>query len=257
MKYAARLLQLGAVATVGALGLSACSPSVQAHKDRGNGRTSSEFDTHRRSTVGGTASRPGAEELQQSGRVWRTARTRAADGKNYRSGHQTGGDESEEASKIGVRVAAVSEPKPDRQPAHLSPDYAEIVGATIKSKSGSFTFGLQFAGDLPKSMPDEETMLAVGFDIERAGQDFSIAGLATDDGWSATLRDEVHDSNTEIGFTLRSDRITFDVDYSTLGGGQPFEWSALGTWLQRTEDGNMVPKSYDPIPNEGRAAFPM
>jgi hypothetical protein len=150
-----------------------------------------------------------------------------------------------------ARSGAV-EGSPDAEKSGVTPDYPEANSIQLlgSKRNLSVTFG--FEDKLPKSMPDENTFMIVGFALsgEHEGDDgYAFGAQASNGGWQPYAGGRKEASGFPGSFSIDGHEIHMTIPWDSIGGPRPFEWYANSSWFSHVA--NVTSYMFDVIPNDG------
>ena len=162
---------------------------------------------------------------------------------------------ADEDKTYPTAFAEIEEPNPDGKTQGITPQYAEMLGLSIEGVGEEFRITMTFNGDVPQQMPNDKTIMVIGFQFLRGKQDgYAFAGQATEKGWKPYAGGK--DKRTEFpgSFEVSGNTIVMTIPWSYVGGAYPFKWLATSNWFQSLA--NTTHYIFDLIPNKGQANYP-
>lgn len=164
---------------------------------------------------------------------------------------------SEIVPEYARRTASLDDPNDDAKKEGVTPDYGEIVKASIVGLGEDFRMTLTVAGDIPDSMPNDKTHFIVAFGItgeRRSGQGYSFGAQCTTEGWQAYAGGKDDSGEFPGTFLVDGNRIEMVVPWEFVHGPRAFEWYAASNWFSQLA--NTTHYRVDLAPSEGLAKFP-
>lgn len=151
--------------------------------------------------------------------------------------------------------AEINEPDPDGKTQGITPQYAEMLGLSIEGLGKEFRITMTFNGDVPQRMPNDKTIMVVGFQFLRGKSDgYAFAGQATEEGWKPYAGGKDKRTAFPGSFEVSGNTIVMTVPWSYVGGAYPFKWLATSNWFQSLA--NTTHYIFDLIPNKSQANYP-
>ena len=112
-----------------------------------------------------------------------------------------------------------------------------------------------FNGEVPQQMPNDKTIMVIGFQLLRGKEgSFAFAGQATDKGWQPYAGGKAKQTKFPGEFEVSGDTITMEIPWSYVGGAYPFKWLATSNWFRSLA--NTTHYLFDLAPNKGQANYP-
>lgn len=164
---------------------------------------------------------------------------------------------SEIDPSLARRSAIVEDGASDATKEGLTPDFAEIIRATIQGIGDDFRMILRVNGTVPDSVPDDKTHWIIAFGITGAEENegYSFGAQLTQKGWQAYAGGaEKGDGGFPGTFLTEGNEIIMTVPWSYIEGPREFEWYAASNWFRSLA--NQTHYSVDLAPNEDLAKFP-
>jgi len=196
--------------------------------------------------IGEKAERPG-----EGGGTGKGTSARAA-------GQPPGSSTSSEIDpSLARRTAIVDDPPNDAKKDGVTPSYAELTEASIIGLGEDFKLTMTFAGDLPSSMPNDQTHMIVAVGITGASDEegYSFGAQATQDGWKPYAGGKDDGTSEFPGtFDVGGNRIEMIIPWDYIRGPRRFEWYAASNWFSQIA--GTTHYRVDLVPNDGLAKFP-
>ena len=155
-------------------------------------------------------------------------------------------------SRFALGSAGATEPRPDAEKSGVPPNYPEAASIAIDGARRAFTVTLGFEGQIPKSMPNENTFMVVGFALSGENEDddgYAFGAQGTKDGWQPYAGRRKEASSFPGDFSISGDRILMTIPWKYVGGPRPFEWYANSSWFSHTA--GVTSYMFDVIPDNG------
>jgi hypothetical protein len=167
-----------------------------------------------------------------------------------------GGTSSEIDPSLARRTAIVDDASSDATKEGITPDFAEIVRATIQGIGEDFRMILRVNGSVPDDVPDDKTHWIIAFGITGANENegYSFGAQLTQEGWQAYAGGAEGNEGFPGTFLTEGDEIIMTVPWSYIRGPREFEWYAASNWFRSLA--NQTHYSVDLAPNEDLAKFP-
>lgn len=169
-----------------------------------------------------------------------------------------GGEISSEIDpSLARRSAVVEDAASDATKQGLTPDFAEIIRATIQGIGEDFRMILRVNGTVPDSVPDDKTHWIIAFGITGAEENegYSFGAQLTQEGWQAYAGGaEGGDGGFPGTLVTEGNEIIMTVPWTYIRGPREFEWYAASNWFRSLA--NQTHYSVDLAPNEDLAKFP-
>ena len=157
---------------------------------------------------------------------------------------------------LARRSSFYEEPSPDaKKEGALVPGYAEVVRCGIQGVGEQFEMHFQFNGDIPRSMPDKNTIMVIGFGISAGGNEtYGFTAQGNQEGWKpyAGAKDGARKFPGE--FLIQGDTIIMRAPWSFINGPREFRWQLNATWFRSVA--NTTHYSFDQCPNDQAGMFP-
>lgn len=162
---------------------------------------------------------------------------------------------ADEQQQYPSAFAEVAEPEADAKSQGITPDYAEITRVSVEGLGRQFRVTLNFGGDLPQQMPNDKTIMVVGFQMLR-GEDegYAFAGQATNKGWKPYAGGKDKQTDFPGSFEVTGDQIVMTIPWSYPDGAYPFKWLVSSNWFQSLA--NTTHYKFDIVPNKDQANYP-
>lgn len=149
----------------------------------------------------------------------------------------------------------LSEPQPDSKSQGITPGYAEILGVSVEGLGDEFRITMLFNGEVPQEMPNDKTIMVVGFQLLRGKENsYAFAGQATDEGWHPYAGGKSKQTDFPGKFEVSGKTITMRIPWTYVEGAYPFKWLATSNWFQSLA--NTTHYLFDLAPNKGQANYP-
>ena len=133
------------------------------------------------------------------------------------------------------------------------PSYADLSRGCLQERDSRLVLEAFTVGSLPARMPDRNTHLTIGFELQPpSGRTLYVAAEATDRGWSAYVTRG--DGRQRLQAPQVGGRqLNLDLPTSALGGAQQLRWRVESSWLRST----LVSTAYafDDAPNGGSSSY--
>jgi hypothetical protein len=155
-------------------------------------------------------------------------------------------------SEFALGSAGATEPRPDAEKSGLTPKYPEATSIDIKGARRAFTVTLGFDGQIPKSMPDENTFMVVGFALSGETEDddgYAFGAQGNSDGWEPYAGRQKEAAEFPGSFSIGGNNIEMTIPWKFIGGPRPFEWYANSSWFTHTA--GVTSYLFDVIPDSG------
>lgn len=154
------------------------------------------------------------------------------------------------------RASSVTDPRDDAKKQGVTPDYAEIIGASIEGLGEDVRLTLTLAGQVPARTPNDKTHMIIAFGITgtEENEGYSFGAQARPEGWQAYAggRD---DSGAFPGtFKIDGSQIVMTIPWNYIRGPRAFEWYAASNWFSQLA--NTTHYRVDLAPSKGLAKFP-
>lgn len=162
---------------------------------------------------------------------------------------------ADEEQQYPTASAELVETGADGKSQGITPGYAEMTGARIEGLGDEFRVTLTFDGSVPERMPNDKTIMVVGFQLLR-GEDegYAFAGQATDEGWKPYAGGKNKQTDFPGSFEIEGNQIVMVIPWSYPRGAYPFKWMATSNWFQSLA--NTTHYKFDLIPNKDQANYP-
>ncbi|HWC13286.1 MAG TPA: hypothetical protein VG929_01670 [Actinomycetota bacterium] len=154
------------------------------------------------------------------------------------------------------RSSSVTDPRDDAKKEGVTPDYAEITGASIQGLGEDVRLTMTLAGQVPDRTPNDKTHMIIAFGITgtEENEGYSFGAQARPEGWQAYAggRD---DSGAFPGtFKIEGSQIVMTIPWDYIRGPRAFEWYAASNWFSQLA--NTTHYRVDLAPSKGLAKFP-
>ena len=167
-----------------------------------------------------------------------------------------GATESVIDPSLARRSATVEDPASDATKQGITPDFAEIIRATIQGIGEDFRMIMRVNGTVPTSVPDDKTHWIMAFGITGAEENegYSFGAQLTQEGWQAYAGGAEGQEGFPGTFETEGNEIIMTVPWSYIRGPREFEWYAASNWFRSIA--NQTHYSVDLVPNKDLAKFP-
>jgi len=148
--------------------------------------------------------------------------------------------------------AGATEGRPDAEKSGITPRYPEASSIEIVGGRRAFTVTLGFDGRLPRTMPNENTFMIVGFSLSGKNENddgYAFGAQGTREGWAPYAGGRKEASEFPGSFSINGDRIEMSIPWKFVGGARPFEWYANSSWFSHIS--GVTSYMFDVIPNNG------
>lgn len=164
-----------------------------------------------------------------------------------------------------LRQAAVLDPAGDVEDPLLvdSPDYADLISASIEVVDAVVTLSVGFAGRTPERSDDDHTMNVASFyDVDGDGSiDYEVWGNLSSTGWGTSWFDNregqaLFGADDEVEVSVTPEELVLQFPHRYVGGSGSFRWALAAEWgtYEALATNQMTS---DRAPDEGRPAnFP-
>jgi hypothetical protein len=160
-----------------------------------------------------------------------------------------------EEQEYPTASAELTEPNPDAQSQGITPGYAEMTGARIEGLGKKFRVTLSFGGQIPEQMPNDKTIMVIGFQLIRGDDEgYAFAGQATHEGWKPYAGGKDKRTKFPGTFEVQANEIVMTIPWKYPSGAFPFKWMATSNWFQSLA--NTTHYKFDLIPNKDQANYP-
>ena len=141
----------------------------------------------------------------------------------------------------------------DLEGSSSAPSYADLRRGCLREEDARLTLEAGTVGTLPARVPDRNTHLTIGFELEpRSGRALYLAAEATERGWNAYLTRG--DGRQRLPApVVTGSQVRIAVPASALGGAQQVRWRVESSWLRSTL--TTTAYAFDDAPNGGSAGF--
>lgn len=176
------------------------------------------------------------------------------------SGAAPGGGSGSTSSVIDPslarRSATVEDGASDATKQGLTPDFAEIIRATIQGIGKDFRMIMRVNGTVPDSVPDDKTHWIIAFGITgtEENEGYSFGAQLTQEGWQAYAGGAEGGEGFPGTFVTEGNEIIMTVPWDYIRGPRKFEWYAASNWFRSLA--NQTHYSVDLAPNKDLAKFP-
>lgn len=208
--------------------------------------------------------KPSKKVLKEAREVGEKAAAGSDEGKGSVTGSKAAGQppgETKVSTEIrpeyARRSASVEDPRDDAKKQGVTPDYAEIIGASVQGLGEDFRLTLSLAGQVPERTQDEKTHMIVAFGITGSSQNegYSFGAQARPDGWQAYAGgSDEGDGEFPGTFEINGSQIVMTIPWDYIKGPRAFEWYAASNWFSQLA--NTTHYKVDLAPSEGLAKFP-
>ena len=180
----------------------------------------------------------------------------ASGGQAAPDGFASSGPPSPVDPSLARRSSFFDEPNPDaKREGALVPGYAEVVRCGIQGVGEQFEMHFQFNGDVPKSMPDKNTVMVIGFGISAGGNEtYGFTAQGNQEGWKAYAGSKDEAKRFPGEFLIQGDTIIMRAPWSFINGPREFRWQLNATWFRSVA--NTTHYSFDQCPNDNPGQFP-
>jgi hypothetical protein len=158
--------------------------------------------------------------------------------------------------EIGPGFARVVDPKHDASKQGVTPEYAELVEASVIHKGSDLELSLTFADDIPEQMP-AKTYMAISWTVAPKENDqdaYSFSAYSSPKGWDTFAGKDGQIAHFNGRFEVDGNRLVMTISWDEFGGPTKLKWHADTSWLLY-EDDNTQRTSVDAAPNDGPGAF--
>lgn len=154
------------------------------------------------------------------------------------------------------RSSSVTDPRDDAKKEGVTPDYAEIVGASIEGLGDDVRLTLNLAGQVPDRTPNDKTHMIVAFGITgtEENEGYSFGAQARPEGWQAYAGGRDDSGEFPGTFKINGSQIVMTIPWDYIRGPRAFEWYAASNWFSQLA--NTTHYKVDLAPSEGLAKFP-
>lgn len=193
---------------------------------------------------GGSTSRDGASPPPASG------------GEAAPDGFASNGPPSPVDPSLARRSSFFDEPNPDaKREGALVPGYAEVVRCGIQGVGEQFEMRFEFNGDVPKEMPDKNTVMVIGFGISAGGNEtYGFTAQGSQEGWKAYAGSKDKARRFPGEFLIQGDTVIMRAPWKFINGPREFRWQMNSTWFRSLA--NTTHYSFDQCPNDNPGQFP-
>ncbi|HWL64585.1 MAG TPA: hypothetical protein VNP73_01310 [Actinomycetota bacterium] len=151
--------------------------------------------------------------------------------------------------------AEIVESKPDGNGQGITPGYAELLGTRVEGLGKDFRVTLTFNGEVPQEMPNDKSIMVIGFQVLRGRDDgYAFSGQATEKGWQPYAGGKEKATDFPGRFEVSGSTIVMEIPWSYVEGAYPFKWLVTSNWYQSLA--NTTHYIFDLIPNKGQANYP-
>ena len=163
---------------------------------------------------------------------------------------------ADEDKQYPTASAEITEAQPDAKSQGITPPYAEMTQASIEGLGKSFRVTMTFDGDLPQQMPNDKTVMVVGYQMIRDDDEgYAFAAQASQDGWKPFAGgNDKKQKDFPGSFEVTGNQIVMEIPWSFVKGAYPFKWLATSNWFQSLA--NTTHYKFDLIPNKDQANYP-
>ena len=167
-----------------------------------------------------------------------------------------GGTTSVIDPSLARRSATVEDGASDATKQGLTPDFAEIIRATIQGIGEDFRMIMRVNGTVPDNVPDDKTHWIIAFGITgtEENEGYSFGAQLTQEGWQAYAGGAEGGEGFPGTFVTEGNEIIMTVPWDYIRGPRKFEWYAASNWFRSLA--NQTHYSVDLAPNKDLAKFP-
>lgn len=249
---------------------SACSSGAPTDTAAGDGsRLGHEDDQNKDAKKKGSAKgkgsrkgsgkrKGGSETPLRSGGAGRSGASPppASGGAAAPDGFASSGPPSPVDPSLARRSSFYEEPSPDaRKEGALVPGYAEVIRCGIQGIGEQFEMHFQFNGDVPREMPDKNTVMVIGFGISAGGDEtYGFTAQGNQEGWKAYAGAKDGAEKFPGQFLIQGDTVIMRVPWSFINGPREFRWQLNATWFRSVA--STTHYSFDQCRNDKPGQFP-
>ena len=157
---------------------------------------------------------------------------------------------------LARRSSFYEETSPDaKREGALVPAYAELVGCGVQGVGEQFEMHFDFNGAVPKSMPDKNTVMVIGFGLSAGGNEtYGFTAQGNQEGWKAYAgaKDGAREFPGE--FLIQGNKIIMRAPWSFIKGPREFRWQINATWFRSVA--STTHYSFDQCRNGEPGGFP-
>lgn len=164
---------------------------------------------------------------------------------------------ADEDKQYPTASAQITESQADAKSQGITPSYAEMTHASVEGLGKTFRITMTFAGDLPQKMPNDKTVMVVGYQMIRDDDEgYAFAAQASQEGWKpfAGGKEDRKQKDFPGSFEVVGNEIVMEIPWSFVNGAYPFKWLATSNWFQSLA--NTTHYKFDLIPNKDQANYP-
>jgi len=171
-------------------------------------------------------------------------------------GFASSGPPSPVDPSLARRSSFYDEASPDaKKEGPLVPGYAEVVRCGIQGVGEQFEMQFVFNGDVPRSMPDKNTIMVIGFGISAGGNEtYGFTAQGNQEGWKAYAGAKDGARKFPGEFLIQGDTIIMRAPWKFINGPREFRWQLNATWFRSVA--NTTHYSFDQCRNDEPGQFP-
>lgn len=166
-------------------------------------------------------------------------------------GNEPGGNEPRSGPARGSAV--VTDPPADGDTSGETPDYADILRASMSGRGKMVQIRTLVVASLPDRMPDDDTFMGIETRIERKKGRYSIIVEGDHNGWRASISRNGK-SRSLSGLAIEDDSVTIAIPWSAIGGAGRLKWETHAGWTRATL--TQTHYAFDSAPSYGAARYP-
>ena len=206
-----------------------------------------------RKKAGGKKNAGGKKSARQQASEGTEGSSAAGSGSTIQGDVDVPGASEEQEYPTGL--AELTEPQADAKTQGITPGYAELLAVRVEGLGEEVQITLTFDGQVPDKMPNDKTIMVVGFQMIR-GEDegYAFAGQATQEGWKPYAGGKNKRTDFPGSFEIDGDQIVMVIPWSYPRGAYPFKWVATSNWFQSLA--NTTHYKFDLVPNKDQANYP-
>lgn len=180
----------------------------------------------------------------------------AAGGESAPTDFSSEGPPSPVDPSLARRSSFYDEASPDaKKEGALVPAYAEVVRCGVQGVGEHFEMHFQFNGDVPREMPDKNTIMVIGFGISAGGNEtYGFTAQGNQEGWKAYAGAKDGARKFPGEFLIQGDTVIMRAPWSFINGPREFRWQLNATWFRSVA--NTTHYSFDQCPNDKPGLFP-
>lgn len=110
------------------------------------------------------------------------------------------------------------------------PAYVDLTRASLQMRGNRATIILEFDGELPSRMPNDQTAVITGVNARSGDDQRSIYAEGRPQGW----RPGSSEGRFSGDFSISGRRMSFVVPRSLVSGRDRFQWYAHSSWTRST-----------------------